>query len=268
MEEPCILTIEHAGGSLLLGRRLRRYLIESIIISTSCEGMLDAHQISDSMVATMDSALPAAVPLRVSTQPQPPQPRKAALPAPGSAGAMSRKQANAFFSAARPREPTPAGADIAADATDTGAGAGPAPAAAPTPDAAAAAGSPQQPCSAPLDFLPMADPVKGAMDLATDGDGDGAAPPPPLLHSPPAAHEASSPAVSPLPMASLPPPPPPGDLDKVCAAACEAADDQIHAPTPTPTLDSCTCAQQHTHRQPLHNIWDGTMLGSRAALCC
>ena len=53
MEELCILTIEHAGGSLLLGRCLKRYLMESIIISTSCEGMLDAHQTSDGMVATM-----------------------------------------------------------------------------------------------------------------------------------------------------------------------------------------------------------------------
>lgn len=195
-----------------------------------------------------DGALPAAVPLRVSTQPQPPQPRKAALPAPGSAGAMSRKQANAFFSAARPREPTPAGADIAADAMDGGAGAGPTPAAAPIADAAAGSGSGQQPCTAPADILPVAGPVEEDMDLADDGngDGDGTAPPPPPLHSPPvdaAAHEASSPAVSPLPMAA-PPPPPPCDLEKVCAATCQAADARHPHNHPHP--------YPHPHPRQLH----------------
>lgn len=168
--------------------------------------------------------VPPAPPLRVLAQAPPSQPRTAVRRVPGSAGAMSRKKANAFFSPSRPREVDPADGDaaVAAGKAPLSAGANPGmTAAAPpgVPTADTSAGGATGPVAAVLRHQQQRSEPKEE-DAAPAADA--AAPPPPA----PDAEAAPSPAAPLLGASSpaaLPLEPPSHNLDQVCAAACRAA---------------------------------------------
>lgn len=229
-------------------------------------------------------ALPAAPHLSVRQHAPPSQPRTAVRPAPGSAGAMSRKRANAYFSPSRPRDVGPADGDAAAAAAGPGESA-----AAPARAADATTGGDEQAAAAAIAAAAavrhqqQAEPMDE--DAAPAVNGTGAAPPPPP--SPPAlengdAPEASSPAASPQaaplvnasppagsPPAASPPQPPPHGLDKVCAAACRAALQITNSHAPS----SHRCARQDALRHPPSEHWRMAVLGGAFApglpvLCC